>query len=162
MLPDYRIHRGSLSIRPWNKCGRSSAISAVRNHRSCCCRRSFVVEPPFDSRRQTSVCCTDSSVSPIAHVVSPDHCFQLRDSVILGAITPAVKQFLFHPSPHTFTASVVVTSATVAVHALYYPAAIDQFAIFLTCVLAAPVRMDYAAFDAGIRFLGIIESLAAE
>ena len=73
VLPNYHIHRGSLSIRPWNKCGRISTV-----------------------------------------------------------------------------------------HALYYPVTTDQIAIFLTCVLAAPVRMDYTSRDTGIGFLCIPDSQAAK
>ena len=58
---------------------------------SCSYRQSFVVELSFDSGRQTAVCRTYSSVSPVAHVVSPNHCFKLRDSVILRLIATAVK-----------------------------------------------------------------------
>ena len=59
-------------------------------------------------------------VIPITHVIAPDHCFQLFCRVIRASSATAVKQLVLHSRPHAFAASVVMTSASGAVHALPY------------------------------------------
>ena len=63
------------------------------------------------------------TVIPIAHVVAPDHCFQLLCRVIRTFSAAAVKQLVLHSCnqpTNTFAAGVVMTSASGAVHALLY------------------------------------------
>ena len=59
------------------------------------------------------------AVIPIAHVVAPDHCFQLFCRVIRTSSATTVKQLVLHSCnqpTNAFAAGVVMTSASGAVH----------------------------------------------
>lgn len=77
-----------------------------------------VIPLTHNSRWQSTVCRANSAVVPVAHVISPYHCFELFYAVILGFSVSAVKQFFFHSCPHTFATSIVMASASCTVHAL--------------------------------------------
>ena len=71
----------------------------------------IIVELSSGCRRQSAVGGADSSVSPITHIISPDHSLQLFHSVVLRLVLTAVEQFFFHSCPHTFTACIIMTSS---------------------------------------------------
>ena len=79
-----------------------------------------VISTSLLCRRHSANGRTYPAVIPIAHVVAPDHCFQLFYRVIRTSSAAAVKQLVLHSRPHTFAAGVVMTSASCAVHALLY------------------------------------------
>ena len=73
-----------------------------------------VISAALLSRRHSSYRRAYPAVIPIAHVVAPDHCFQLFCRVIR-----TVKQLVLHSCnqpTNTFAAGVVMTSASGAVH----------------------------------------------
>ena len=59
----------------------------------------------------------DSAAVPVADEVPPDQGLQLLNSHVLGG-DAVIEQLTLHPGPHALTAGVVMTAATVAVHAL--------------------------------------------
>ena len=79
-----------------------------------------VISAALLCRRHSANGRTYPAVIPIAHVVAPDHCFQLFYRVIRTSSATTVKQLVLHSRPHTFAAGVVMTSASCAVHALIY------------------------------------------
>ena len=78
----------------------------------------IIVELSSCCRRQPTVGGADSSVSPVTHIISPDHSLQLSHSVFLRFVLTAVEQLFFHSCPHTFTACIIMTSSAGTVHAL--------------------------------------------
>ena len=68
-------------------------------------------------------------VIPIAHVIAPDHCFQLFYHVIRTSSATAVKQLILHSCPHTFAAGIVMTSASGTVHALPYSILVQRSSV---------------------------------
>ena len=79
-----------------------------------------VISTSLLCRRHSANGRTYPAVIPIAHVVAPDHCFQLFYRVIRTSSATTVKQLVLHSRPHTFTAGIVMTSASGTVHALLY------------------------------------------
>ena len=79
-----------------------------------------VISAALLCRRHSSYRRAYPAVIPIAHVVAPDHCFQLFCRVIRTSSAAAVKQLVLHSRPHAFAAGVVMTSASGTVHALPY------------------------------------------
>ena len=82
-----------------------------------------VISTSLLCRRHSANGRTYPAVIPIAHVVAPDHCFQLFYRVIRTSSAAAVKQLVLHSCnqpTNTFAAGVVMTSASVTVHALPY------------------------------------------
>ena len=72
------------------------------------------------------------AVIPIAHVVAPDHCFQLLCRVIRTSSAAAVKQLVLHSRnqpTNAFAAGVVMTSASGAVHALLYSILVQRSSV---------------------------------
>ena len=69
------------------------------------------------------------AVIPIAHVVAPDHCFQLLCRVIHTSSATTVKQLVLHSRPHAFAAGVVMTSASGAIHALPYSILVQRSSV---------------------------------
>ena len=72
------------------------------------------------------------AVIPIAHVVAPDHCFQLLCRVIRTSSAAAVKQLVLHSCnqpTNAFAAGVVMTSASGAVHALLYSILVQRSSV---------------------------------
>ena len=81
----------------------------------------IIVELSSYCRRQPTVGSADSSVSPVTHIISPDHSLQLFHKVVLRLVLTAVEQLFFHSCPHTFIACIIMTSSVGAVHALNDP-----------------------------------------
>ncbi len=79
-----------------------------------------VISAALLCRRHSSYRRAYPTVIPIAHVVAPDHCFQLFCRVIRTSSATTVKQLVLHSRPHTFAAGIVMTSASGTVHALLY------------------------------------------
>ena len=72
------------------------------------------------------------AVIPIAHVVAPDHCFQLFCRVIRTSSATTVKQLVLHSCnqpTNAFSAGVVMTSASGAVHALLYSILVQRSSV---------------------------------
>ena len=72
------------------------------------------------------------AVIPIAHIVAPDHCFQLLCRVIRTFSAAAVKQLVLHSRnqpTNAFAAGVVMTSASGAVHALLYSILVQRSSV---------------------------------
>ena len=122
----------------------------------------IIVELSLDSRGKSSVGSTYSPVSPIAHIIPPYLCFQFCHSVVLRLVITTVKEFFFHPGPHTFAAGIVMTPTAGTVHALNYSILLDRCAIFCTCVLTSSVRVNDASINVGVRFLCIFKGMTAE
>lgn len=78
----------------------------------------FIVPFSFNSRRKSSVGRAYPAIVPIAHIIPPDHCFQLGYCVIFRFSVPTVKQLFLHSCPHTFATGVIVTYSSGTVHAL--------------------------------------------
>ncbi len=51
----------------------------------------IIVELSSNCRRQPTVGGADSSVSPVTHIISPDHSLQLSHSVFLRFVPTAVE-----------------------------------------------------------------------
>ena len=82
-----------------------------------------VISTSLLCRRHSANGRTYPAVIQIAHVVAPDHCFQLFCRVIRTSSATTVKQLVLHSCnqpTNTFAAGVVMTSASVTVHALPY------------------------------------------
>ena len=82
-----------------------------------------VISAALLCRRHSANGRTYPAVIPIAHVVAPDHCFQLFCRVIRTSSATTVKQLVLHSCnqpTNAFSAGVVMTSASGAVHALLY------------------------------------------
>ena len=91
-----------------------------------------VISAALLCRRHTSYRRAYPPVIPIAHVVAPDHCFQLFCRVIRASSAAAVKQLVLHSCnqpTNTFTAGVVMTSASGAVHALLYSILVQRSSV---------------------------------
>ena len=88
-----------------------------------------VISTSLLCRRHSANGRTYPAVIPIAHVVAPDHCFQLFYRVIRTSSAAAVKQLVLHSRPHTFAAGVVMTSASGAVHALLYSILVQRSSV---------------------------------
>ena len=88
-----------------------------------------VISTSLLCRRHSANGRTYPAVIPIAHVVAPDHCFQLVYRVIRTSSAAAVKQLVLHSRPHTFAAGVVMTSASGAIHALPYSILVQRSSV---------------------------------
>ena len=122
----------------------------------------IIVELSLVCRRQPTVGGADSSVSPVTHIISPDHSLQLSHSVVLRLVLTAVEQLFFHSCPHTFTACIIMTSSAGAVHALNDPIFLYSSSVLFACILTASVRVDDTAFYIRIWFVCVFKSMAAE
>ena len=112
----------------------------------------FIVPFSFNSRRESSIRRAYPAVIPIAHIIPPDHCFQLSYRIIFRLSVSAVKQFFLHSCPHTFASGVIVTSASGTVHALNKSGVFQHFPVLFACILAASVRMQNCTFQFRIGF----------
>ena len=99
-------------------------FAALRGYLFHCVSRRFacfirVISAATLSRRHSSYRRAYPAVIPIAHVVAPDHCFQLFCRVVCTSSAAAVKQLVLHSCnqpTNTFAAGVVMTSASGAVY----------------------------------------------
>ena len=83
----------------------------------------------------------DSAEVPVADEVPPDQGLQLLNSHVLG-VDAVIEQLTLHPGLHALTAGVVMTAASVAVHALADAVLFQCGPIGPAGVLGAPVRVD--------------------
>ena len=105
------------------------------------------------------------AVIPIAHVVAPDHCFQLFCRVIRTSSATTVKQLVLHSCnqpTNAFAAGVVMTSASGAVHALLYSILVQRSSVWSACVLASAVGVEDRTAKFGICWRCIFDSCSAQ
>ena len=123
-----------------------------------------VISTSLLCRRHSANGRTYPAVIQIAHVVAPDHCFQLFCRVIRTSSAAAVKQLVLHSCnqpTNTFAAGVVMTSASGAVHALLYSIFVQRSCVWSACVLASAVGVEYRTAKFGIRYRCIFDSCSA-
>ena len=78
----------------------------------------------------------------LTHIILPNlFKTKLLNSHVLG-VNAVIEQLTLHPGPHALTAGVVMTAATVAVHALADAVLFQCGPIGPAGVLGAPVRVD--------------------
>ena len=106
------------------------------------------IEPtPFYSWWNTTDRRADSAVAPVAHKVSPNHCFQFGYGEVLRFSAPVVEKLFFHSCPYAFTPCIVMTSATGTVHTLNNAAFLQRVSVFGTGILASSVGMNNRSTD---------------
>ena len=123
-----------------------------------------VISAALLCRRHSSYRRAYPAVIPIAHVVAPDHCFQLFCRVIRTSSAAAVKQLVLHSCnqpTNAFAAGVVMTSASGAVHALPDIKLVQRTSVKLAGVLTSSVGMEYRTAKFGIRCSCIFDSCSA-
>ena len=76
-----------------------------------------IVPQTLQRGREAVVGGADPAAVPVADEVPPDQGLQLLNSHVLG-VNAVIEQLTLHPGPHALTAGVVMTAATVAIHAL--------------------------------------------
>ena len=76
-----------------------------------------IVPQTLQRGREAVVGGADTAAVPVADEVHPDQGLQLLNSHVLG-VDAVIEQLTLHPGLHALTAGVVMTAATVAVHAL--------------------------------------------
>ena len=118
-----------------------------------------VISAALLCRRHSSYRRAYPAVIPIAHVVAPDHCFQLFCRVIRTSSAAAVKQLVLHSCnqpTNAFSAGVVMTSASGAVHEKQRIDSAAFHRISCSCVGSLPsVALFCCIFSFG-TFFGII------
>ena len=100
-----------------------------------------IVPQTLQRGREAVVGGADPAAVPVADEVPPDQGLQLLNSHVLGG-DAVIEQLTLHPGPHALTAGVVMTAATVAVHALADAVLFQCGPIGPAGVLGAPVRVD--------------------
>ena len=99
------------------------------------------------------------AVIPIAHVVAPDHCFQLFCRVIRTSSATTVKQLVLHSCnqpTNAFAAGVVMTSASGAVHEKQRIDSAAFHRISCSCVGSLPSVALFCCISSFGTFFGII------
>ena len=124
----------------------------------------WVISAALLCRRHSAYCRAYPAVIPITHVVAPDHCFQLFCRVIRTSSATAVKQLFLHSCyqpTNSFSACIVMTSPSGAVHALLYSIFAQHGSVWSACVLAPAVGVEYRTAKFGIRCSCIFDSCSA-
>ncbi len=96
-----------------------------------------------------------STIIPINKDVSAYKVFHFLDRHLFRIIC-AIQRLHLHPYPHSLSAYIVMSSATITAHTLHNPVALNLYPVERACVLDSPVTVDDFPIERRKCLMGIL------